>query len=415
VGSQPVRASGRRVMVGAEPVDGARGGSIWIVEEQRGRSGAPRQLPMPTVSEARWEACSPHMIREWSELATRTAASPFAEPGWFEALASAFGCGFSIVAARRNGQLVGALPIEPTWRGVRSPTNDHTPEFELVAADDEAAEALVAFVVGGASDRVVVGFLDADGPDARRWARACKDCGYTVETREIQQSPFVDICRYGGWDEYERTLSKNLRLDLRRRWRRLTEAGDVSIDIRSDTQCLDRFLREGFGIEGSDWKTAQGTAIASRRTTLAFYRQIGDWAGERGWLRLSFLRIDGKPIAFQFNVEANRVHYHLKGGYDPAYRRLSPGKMLHAELLRRAFASGLDRFDFLGGVEPYKLQFADRRRSIILLTAFSGSPLGIVSRGLTNYEGRIREVAKRNPAARRLYARVTRARARILG
>jgi CelD/BcsL family acetyltransferase involved in cellulose biosynthesis len=379
------------------------------------RIGAPRRPPMPTMPEAGWEACSPHLIREWSELATRTAASPFADPGWFEALASAFGRGFRIVTARRNGQLVGVLPVEPTWRGIRSPTNDHTPEFEMVAADAEAADALVSFVLRQASDRVAVGYLDTDGPDARRWIRASRGYGYAVEIREIQQSPFVDMRRYGSWEEYERALGKNLRVDLRRRWRRLKESGDVSVDIAYDPLRLDHSLREGFRLEGSDWKASRGTAIASRRATVAFYRQIGRWAAGRGWLRLSFLRLDDIPIAFQFNMQANGVHYHLKGGYDPSYRRLSPGKMLHAELLRRAFASGLDRFDFLGAVEPYKQQFADSHRSIIAVNAFSGSPLGIASRGLTNCEARIRELAKSNPAARALYARVSRTRARILG
>jgi CelD/BcsL family acetyltransferase involved in cellulose biosynthesis len=88
---------------------------------------------------------------------------------------------------------------------------------------------------------------------------------------------------------------------------------------------------------------------------------------------------------------------------------------LHAKLLRNAFISGLSRYDFLGGAEPYKLQFSDSRRSIIVLNAFSGSLLGTVSRGLINSESHVRERARSNPAARRLYARVTRARARILG
>src|SRR3954452_13008825 len=370
---------------------------------------------MPITPESGWEACSPRLIREWRALATRAAASPFADPGWFGALASAFGRGCNIVTARRDGELAGVVPVERTWRGLRSPTNDHTPEFELVAADNAAADALVSFVLRQASNRVAVGFLDADGPDAGRWARASKDRGYTVEIREIQESPFVDICRHGSWDEYERSLGKNLRLDLRRRWRRLTEAGEVSIDIMSDAEQLDRFLNEGLKLEASDWKAAQGTAIASRRSTVAFYRQIGHWAAERGWLRLSFLRLNGVSIAFQFNVEANGVHYHLKGGYDPNYRELSPGKVLHAKLLRNAFTSRLSRYDFLGGAEPYKLQFADGRRSIIVLNAFSGSLLGTVSRGLINSESHVRERARSNPAARRLYARVTRARARMLG
>jgi hypothetical protein len=47
-----------------------------------------------------------------------------------------------------------------------------------------------------------------------------------------------------------------------------------------------------------------------------------------GWLRLAFLRLDGKGIAFQFDLEVRPSYYSLKIGYDPRYERFSPGKLL---------------------------------------------------------------------------------------
>ena len=74
------------------------------------------------------------------------------------------------------------------------------------------------------------------------------------------------------------------------------------------------------------------------------------------------------------------MHYHLKGGYDPAYQQFSPGKVLHRLLLERACREGLLRYDFLGSDEPYKLQWANGARELVLLQAFQNSPAGLAER-----------------------------------
>ena len=45
------------------------------------------------------------------------------------------------------------------------------------------------------------------------------------------------------------------------------------------------------------------------------------WAAAKGWLRLAFLRLDGKPLAFDFGLNDGNTLYSLKTGYDEAYRR----------------------------------------------------------------------------------------------
>ena len=34
-----------------------------------------------------------------------------------------------------------------------------------------------------------------------------------------------------------------------------------------------------------------------------FYRRVAAWAAERDWLRLAFLRLDGRPLAFDLALE----------------------------------------------------------------------------------------------------------------
>src|SRR4051794_32874890 len=49
---------------------------------------------------------------EWTALAERAGAPPFAHPGWFEAWYEAFGHRPQVLAVRRFGELVGVLPLQ---------------------------------------------------------------------------------------------------------------------------------------------------------------------------------------------------------------------------------------------------------------------------------------------------------------
>ena len=137
-------------------------------------------------------------------------------------------------------------------------------------------------------------------------------------------------------------------------------------------------LEDGFAVEASGWKGDNGTAIASGAETRQFYTGIARWAASRGWLRLAFLRLDGHPIAFQYGLEDGGTYYFLKGGYDAKYSRFSPGRLLLASLIERAFDNGLKRFDFGGADESFKREWANGRRELVHLQVFPPSVPGLI-------------------------------------
>jgi CelD/BcsL family acetyltransferase involved in cellulose biosynthesis len=151
------------------------------------------------------------------------------------------------------------------------------------------------------------------------------------------------------------------------------------------------------------WKGARGTAIASQPHTRRFYIEVARWAADRGWLRLAFLRLDGRPLAVQYLLDVNGVRYALKGGYDPSAERFSPGILLLEALLEHAFATAARRFALLGGDEPYKARFATDNHELVLFQAFTPSLTGSLHRATWAY-GR--------PMAKRAQAAFTRSRSR---
>ena len=314
----------------------------------------------------------------WEELAVATSASPFLYPGWIRAWRTWFGGGaLRVVVARRSGGLAGLVPLELRHGVLRSPTNSHTPAFDLVAGDAEAAGAVAQGVLSTGARRVELGFLDGAGLGLEALRSAVRSAGQRQIVRIQARAPYVRLPPSQA--AYHASLSRNLRHDAERRLRRLCEAGAVSVEIADGGERLDALLDEAFGVERLGWKGARGTAIASRPELHGFYTDVARWAVERGWLRLAFLRLDGRPIAVQFDLEVGATYYSLKIGYDPAYERFAPGKLLAYAMVARAVAAGAATYELLGRDEEWKHRFTARFRERVAFSAFPRSPAGLLS------------------------------------
>ena len=314
---------------------------------------------------------------EWDALAARTGATPFVYPGWIAAWYRAFGRGRPVVAAlRRDGALAAVAALEARSGTVRSATNWHTPEYDVVADSPEAARALADAVIALRPRRIELRFLDGGGLALPAFRGAAAGAGYRLLTRRLEQSPYVPVT--GDWDAHTASLSSTMLKELERRWRRLEkEAGAASFTVETGEAGLDEALEAGFRLEASGWKGRGGTAIVSRPETRAFYTDIARWAAERGFLRLAFLSAGDRPIAFQFDLELDGVVYHLKPGYDESYARFRPGKLLTRQVVRSAFERGARRYEFLGDADRHKLEWTSNVRERLLLQAFAARPAGL--------------------------------------
>jgi CelD/BcsL family acetyltransferase involved in cellulose biosynthesis len=312
---------------------------------------------------------------EWDELAEGTGASPFSRPGWIEPWLVAFGSGTPLVlAVRRQGRLAAVMPLQARAGALTSPTNWQTPMFGPVAESSEAASELALGLLSRIRRRADLWFLDARDPGYAESAEAARQAGFGLIVRTIARSPYVAV--EGSFDEYMAGLNRKFRKDIGRRWRRLEDQGEVQVAYEDGTERLDELLTDGFRLEGSGWKAEAGTAIASVPARERFYRDVARWAAERGWLRLAFLRLDGRAIAFDFCIETGGVAYVIKGGFDVDARSLGPGVLLTHHELQRAYELGFSSYELLGQADDYKRSWTEATRERLRLQLFPGSPLG---------------------------------------
>jgi CelD/BcsL family acetyltransferase involved in cellulose biosynthesis len=180
----------------------------------------------------------------------------------------------------------------------------------------------------------------------------------------------------GAWEPYLERLDSRHRTNLRRRLRRLFREHTVDLDQVTPDDDLQAALDEGLRIEAAAWKGEAGTAIASRPEMRRFYTELARRTAARGWLRLRFLTVDGRRIAFSYALVFRNVLYSLKGGYDPAESAHSPFTLLSYLMLREAFERGLSRYEFLGPPDPWKLAWTRRSHPHCWLFVLPGSLWG---------------------------------------
>jgi CelD/BcsL family acetyltransferase involved in cellulose biosynthesis len=308
---------------------------------------------------------------EWDRLADRTGAAPFLRPGWIEAWWRAFGAGrLEILREEGKGKIRALLPVRHRYGAVSSLSNWHSPRFGMLREDRAAGAALLDELFARRPAQVSLGYLVTLGPGLEELTGAAEAAGYRSLQRTLERSPFVTV--EGDWERYERSLDGNVRRDLRRCRRRLEELGRVALDVEHDIAHLD----EALALESLGWKGTAGTAIVSAPQTARFYTEVARWAAASGRLRLIFLRVGGRPVAFHLALEDDRTYFPLKGGFDPAFRAQAPGRLLIHATLERAFTVGLRRYEFLGGFDAYKLRWATEAYDRVLFQAFAPGPVG---------------------------------------
>ncbi len=179
--------------------------------------------------------------------------------------------------------------------------------------------------------------------------------GYEVLCQLVDVSLELDLP--STWEEYLATLSAKQRHEVRRKVRRLLEAGKVDYHFIEDRAAvgntMDIFLRM-FTESRSD----KAVFVTSQRES--FFRFLAGAMTSEGLLRLGVLELDSTPTAMIMCFDYNDCIYLYNSGYDPRYNSLSVGLLSKVFCIKESIKEGKKRFDFLKGNEIYKHHLGGR-------------------------------------------------------
>lgn len=207
-----------------------------------------------------------------------------------------------------------------------------------------------------------------------------------------------------GWDEYLARLSSRRRYDLKRARRRAEQAGEVTFRILSPEPTeVDGMFAEFVRVEAAGWKDRNGSSLRQRHVLREFFQQYARLASRSGILRISFLDLEGRPIAAQLSVERARRLWVLKIGYDETWSRCSPGMQLLAETMRYAFERQLEAYEFLGQDEHWLRGWEGRHSEFRTIACYPVTVTGmwVLATDATAWlAGRVKAIARRLSGSR---------------
>ncbi len=187
--------------------------------------------------------------------------------------------------------------------------------------------------------------------------------------------------------------------DLRRRSRRLAEAGTVSFVSATSGPRLQSAVERFLVQEWAGWKGTMGTALACKPQTASFARALFS-DGSRGVsARADLLCLNGKSIAASLALVQNGTACLLKTTYDETLRAFAPGLVLEAEIVRAmhetGFAQRLDSATAPGSA--LESLYRDRETVAGLVAVPPGSGGASIERrvALARLEARMRADAKK--------------------
>jgi CelD/BcsL family acetyltransferase involved in cellulose biosynthesis len=182
-------------------------------------------------------------------------------------------------------------------------------------------------------------WLDEVALGVARWQafwNAANRAGMPVSFQERYPAGVIEIDH--DWQAYRASWSFTHRRNMRRAYQKLTARGEPRFELLSGLQPdeVERQLQRGFEIENRSWKGEAGSSVMARGVFSYFVRQAKQLAAW-GDLRLTFLTLDARPIAFSYGFAGKGVYQTLKIGYDPEYAEFSPGQLLFHDLLERLY------------------------------------------------------------------------------
>jgi CelD/BcsL family acetyltransferase involved in cellulose biosynthesis len=182
---------------------------------------------------------------------------------------------------------------------------------------------------------------------------------HCLEIRDASACPQIELDN--SWDEYLKRLSKRNRNNTRGYLRKGTPGEKQIFKIKDieDTQRIPDVFEEMAVMHQKQWNSLGFPGTFYEKRMYNFTKEIAVDFFNRGWLRFKKLSTldDGRDIGIEMFLFYKKRVYYLHGGRDHEAPLSSKGagNVLFTTMLKEAIDSGYNVFDFLRGLEEYKL------------------------------------------------------------
>ena len=352
---------------------------------------------------------------QWEDLLAHSFRNnPFQSYQWLWTWWHVYGNGELYIITCRDSssdELLGALPLyKCTSRGILSVSVLRFLGSAQGSADflgciaRQGCENMVfnaclgyLFQNSGRWDLIELHDMDVDSPFYRFLLES-------AHPRMVAGRDWDKCCPYlslpDSWDTLTHDVSKKVRQRIGYYRRALEKKGVVVLEEVKDSAELPDALSDMVRLRKDRMEQKGITTSAVTDAYCNFHGQLMTLLQKSGRLRLYFLSVDGKRVAYLYLFTGGDAIFYYQTGFDRSWGNQSVGFVLLGMVIESAIESGLKYFEFLRGAEEYKYEWGKvGERYLASVSIFGKSTRGYVCK-LKHHVREMMVTLKNNVASR---------------
>jgi CelD/BcsL family acetyltransferase involved in cellulose biosynthesis len=307
-----------------------------------------------------------------------------------------------------SGQLVGvvALAIDPKAPRAAFFLTSSTADYcDVVSAPANRKAVLTALLEEiknlGLSDLVLAN-VPSNSATLAELPNVAGSQHFYVTSRTAFNCGVVQL----GGEEQRETILRTLatRGREKRALKRLNTLGEVKVIHLTEPEQIGVSLESIVSAQISRFLASDRVSPLVGPERRTFLRQLSDLLSHSGWLKISQLEIDGRPVAWNYGFRFGGSWFWYLPTFQMEYEHVSPGSCLLRLMVEEGARDASLRWLDLGlGDESYKERFANNVRQTLDVHLSRGFPKHVASVGrlmLTRTAARFPQVSNRLREAR---------------
>lgn len=333
-----------------------------------------------------WEPAVAHLLSGFPAVIDRLAGHDeashrFLRRAWFDGPAAQRPQTLFIESASRVP--LAALPLVAMHASVpagRAVAGCYWPFRSFPASPDLTVDHLVAvfkerWIQQSIGPLLRIGPVLSDDRQANLMRDAAGRLGWQVLERRLGVSfrqPIAEHLASGSFP------GSSLKRKVRTAERRIQEIGTPDLRIIRGREWSPAVLRQLADIEAASWvgsSTDHSGAKFLKPDSLAYWNGViaDRHLAER--LCATILTINGRPVAFSFDLICGPMLYAIASSYDQAFARISPGALVTVHALNHAVTLGVETVDWGCGDTGYKTEWGAEPGPAIVDLLFVRGPM----------------------------------------
>lgn len=324
-------------------------------------------LPNVTTAVIRSRKEAFALEEEYAELYESLAApNVYFSPEWVYTWLASLGRRHEVffVIAEADGRLVGVWPffeyLLPAFGKALLPAASQAADLFDPVAIPEAREALVSALAENLQGFNFVWLPLLTRSFAEEVLQpSMKTLKFPHLLRQRTPRFLVELERFEDFTSYTATVfGPKTRQNLRRKARRLAEAGDVQMRVLDTAKDIAPWLPKMVELEKSSWKWQERAGIFQLAQMRGFYDLLMQNLAARHRVRVCILTVDGRLIAHEIGFLGMDSYCMHSTVFDPEFAGQSPGRLLMLFSIQKCIEEGRRIYDFLQNDAEFKRQMS---------------------------------------------------------